>query len=93
MALDSLEMREFLAKLAEQIDADHIILRPTATKAWEYNRDGTLEKEGVSPLKVGQQGRRLVCTPGEPSAEGFWDCALIDEENNILKEIVEQLPE
>lgn len=93
MALDGLELRKFLAKLAEQIDADHIILRPTATKAWEYNREGILIKGDVSPLQVVQGGRRLVCTPAEPGAEGFWNCALFDEADNVLREITKQFPE
>lgn len=92
MALDSPEMSETLAVLAARYGADRVVLRPTATKAWEYGKDGKLIQADVSPLDVSREGRRLYCIPTEPREGGFWACILYDEADNMLREGSEQLP-
>ena len=92
MALDSPEMGETLAVLAARYGADRVVLRPTATKAWEYGRNGELLRADVSPLEVSREGRRLYCIPVEPREGGFWACVLYDEADNMLREGSEQLP-
>lgn len=93
MALDSPEMMEFLGVLAAHYGADRVILRPTATKAWEYDRNGNLVRADASLLDVSHEGRRLYCFPEKPRELGFWACVLYDEEGNVLRKGSEQLPD
>ena len=92
MALDSPEMMEILSRLAAYYGADHVVLRPTADKAWEYDSSGKLLQADISPLDVSRKGRRLYCIPEKPREGGFWACVLYDEADNILREGSEQLP-
>jgi len=92
MALDSPELMDFLGALAAHYSADRIIIRPTPTKAWEYDRTGQLLRGDISALDVSQEGKRLYCIPKKPAEGGFWGCVLYDAEDNVLREWVEQFP-
>jgi len=93
MALDSPELMEFLGALATKYEAERVIIRPTPARVWEYDRTGQLLRGDISALDVSNKGRRIYCVPKKPAEGGFWGCVLYDEEDNVLREFTEQLPD
>ncbi len=91
MALNSLELMAFIARMAQAHGADSVIMEPQADKVWQYDKSGRMIKAGVSPLDVEIKGNRLYCLP-EDSGQGYHSCILYNEANVALEEFIEQFP-